>query len=110
MEGTKMLMVKSFVIDRTKWLRGEGNTPSCLLRRTDEKMCCVGILCSQSGYTPTAIRGVRDLETLDSGNDLAFHLDEIYATNDNKAITADYRESKLTKLFAKLGITVEFSN
>lgn len=31
------------IIDRSIWLRGEGSYVSFLLRRSDNKMCCVGI-------------------------------------------------------------------
>lgn len=41
--------VKSFIIDRTNWLRGEGSKASRLLRPTDEKMCCVGIYLKACG-------------------------------------------------------------
>jgi hypothetical protein len=37
------------MISRKIWLRGEGPSNSKLLRTTDQKMCCLGILLEQSG-------------------------------------------------------------
>lgn len=38
-------------IERDKWLRGEGSDESCLLRTTDQKMCCLGFLACKLGYS-----------------------------------------------------------
>lgn len=34
----------NLIIDRAKWLRGEGSGESFLIRNTDGKMCCLGFL------------------------------------------------------------------
>lgn len=43
------------IIDRTKWLRGEGNDKSRLLRPSDGKMCCIGFACLAAGIPKSAI-------------------------------------------------------
>lgn len=43
------------VIDRSKWLRGEGSSNSKLLRESDGKMCCLGFYAKQCGYTDEEI-------------------------------------------------------
>jgi hypothetical protein len=45
-----------FVIDRSKWLRGEGTGDSFLLRPSDGKMCCVGQMCKQLGVSDDILR------------------------------------------------------
>ncbi len=42
-------LVSEFVIDRNKWLRGEGGDRSRLLRKSDEKQCCVGMYFAACG-------------------------------------------------------------
>lgn len=44
------------IISRKQWLRGEGGTVSRLLRKADDKMCCLGFACIQSGLAPIQIR------------------------------------------------------
>lgn len=39
------------VIDRRRWLRGEGPDASRLLRKTDGKMCCLGFVCEAVGVS-----------------------------------------------------------
>lgn len=46
------------IIDRKRWLRGEGEEVSSLLRRYDNKMCCLGFLCLAIGFSPTQITGI----------------------------------------------------
>lgn len=44
-------------IDRQFWLRGEGGENSCLLRGTDDKMCCLGCLAVSLGANREEILG-----------------------------------------------------
>lgn len=44
--------VTELVIDRSKWLRGEGSNASRLLRESDGKMCCLGMYGLACGLTP----------------------------------------------------------
>ena len=43
------------VIDRERWLRGEGAEESKLLRSRDGKMCCFGFLLTGAGMRPGQI-------------------------------------------------------
>ena len=40
---------EKLIIDRSKWLRGEGPSRSYLLRAEDGKMCCLGFECLLRG-------------------------------------------------------------
>lgn len=46
------------VIDRKRWLRGEGSSTSKLLRSSDGKMCCLGFVCIQAGASETDIMDI----------------------------------------------------
>jgi hypothetical protein len=105
-----------FTIDREWWLRGEGGSLSRLLRVEDRKMCCVGSFALQILKLPES--DIEDAKTLsDIGCQWPIRLcqmpigsmSEIYATNDNMSISDDVREYALKKLFAKLGVVVEFT-
>ena len=48
---------KSFTINRKKWLRGEGDDDSRLLRSTDNKMCCLGFLGKACGISSACLSG-----------------------------------------------------
>lgn len=108
------------IIDRQKWLRGE--TESRLYRSRDGKKCCVGMLLEQAGVSEEEMRdvmlasGIRpyvpsDLSWLlgDYTNTLLAVAD-IYGVNDDKKISDEVREAKLTKMFAARDIQVEFIN
>lgn len=47
-----------YIIDRTKWLRGEGSYDSYLLRSSDGKMCCLGQVSMQCGVMQDDLGGV----------------------------------------------------
>ena len=104
-----------FVIDREWWLRGEGGSMSRLLRVEDRKMCCVGSFALQ--ILKLRESQIEDAKTLADIISYPIKLEgkpigsmsEIYTTNDNISISDDVREYALTKLFAKLGVTVEFT-
>jgi hypothetical protein len=46
-----------YIIDRTKWLRGEGFEHSKLLREIDQKMCCLGQIALQCGIAGSDLLG-----------------------------------------------------
>lgn len=50
--------VKSFVVDRSKWLRGEGFDDSCLLT-TGNRMCCLGFYAEACGLDRKTIRNIQ---------------------------------------------------
>lgn len=123
------------VIEREKWLRGEGPEGSRLLRPIDGKMCCLGFLCLAKGKTPDEIRdkyspgkaGFTHEELPDLIKELSTYGDKLHTelcfdmmrVNDSIMfgryvdapqgyITESERESELTKLFAKMGVELEF--
>lgn len=124
----------SFVIDRSRWIRGEGGQESRLHRKNDGRMCCVGMYLEACGvpryaltdiYTATTFLGYYlgskfDLKEVGL-EDLAWLYNsevehELYLTNDKhydeggNVIGAERREAVLTGLFAKAGVTVTFED
>lgn len=53
-----MEVLLKFTVDRKRWLRGEGEPRSRLLRSSDGKMCCLGFACLAAGHTEDEIRDV----------------------------------------------------
>lgn len=51
------------VIDRKRWLRGEGTSNSFLLRASDGKMCCLGHVCKAYGKTDDELLQVCEPES-----------------------------------------------
>jgi hypothetical protein len=113
--------MEKLVIDRNIWLRGEGGIKSYLLRESDKKKCCIGILMSSLlnivddkilgestaisnewlvSLIPQKMEWLKNFSTMN----------EFYDTNDNSTISDEEREKKLTKLFAAQNIEVEFIN
>jgi hypothetical protein len=107
------------IIDREWWLRGEGGGMSRLLRVEDRKMCCVGsfalqILKMRESQIEDA-KTLSDVRDTDCGWPITLNkvpigsMSEFYSVNDNLSISDDVREYALKKLFAKLGVVVEFT-
>ena len=107
-------------IDRSRWLRGETAEKSYLCRPRDKKMCCLGFLALQCGYT---LEDITDSETplLANGNnkfpDSIVEGDEhtevccaLMRINDDGKLKEYERESKLKTLFKQADILVEFIN
>ena len=117
------------VIDRKRWLRGEGTARSRLLRPEDGKMCCIGFVAKAAGVEDVemkdksalaSVAGVligvwpilRCLQHLDSGG----VLQKAYSVNDygshifypgTKEAEAS-REARIVELLAKANIHVTF--
>lgn len=119
--------LKKLVIDRTTWLRGEGGTPSRLLRTEDGKMCCMGSYCLQiAGLSPDQILERSTLASvanlLDSIPETQYLLEcfrlwnqidgnrSIYQVNDDSILAPEERERLLTVFFRDNGVEVEFTN
>lgn len=108
-------MIK-FIIDRSKWLRGEGYYKSFLLRETDNKMCCLGFACIASGFKEENIKGIKMplslIITPDWYKDSKEHAiaRDASTINDNKYISDSKRESTLKPILKKLDFDVEFIN
>ena len=65
--------MKKLVIDRQRWLRGEGVDESYLLRKHDCKMCCLGFYCLLLDLTPEEIVGKTTPAQLDVEIPSALH-------------------------------------
>jgi hypothetical protein len=132
-------MTMKLTIDRAKWLRGEGSGSSLLLRERDGKQCCLGQLGFACGLTsaqmmntgaPSVIhiasesdpdsesnrKAIWSRQVKEAGllflydDNLSPYCFDLMETNDDRELDEDYREERLTYLFAKIGIEVEFIN
>lgn len=115
------MATQKLVIDRQKWLRGEGDSLSRLLRSSDGKMCCVGFFCLACGLTE---RDIRDKGWPDVGDSAIpkwlFHefqdgtsspsRHDLAGNNDGPDIGETERERLIAADFAKNGVEVEFIN
>lgn len=118
------------VIDRTRWLRGEGGEASSLLR-SDSKMCCLGFLAKACDGNEDYFRGnghpaeVPDIEWPDGiitrrevvDEDFTHTVaddsgltNELILINDDTGISDNDREQSLIDKFALIGVEVEFVN
>lgn len=127
--------MRKLVIDREKWLRGQGAELSKLLRREDEKMCCVGfylescgvpretLLGNAAAHSPEVALILPDEAKWLNNGDLYLPNSspigrELYAINDRIIIlnsltpTMDEleRENRVMELFSQQGVEVEFIN
>ena len=110
-------MVDHFIIDRKIWLRGEGTDMSSLLRRMDDKQCCLGIYLEACGMPRDMLREISEpayvLTTLPEETlwlmDTEKYQDiNLMTINDNQDLWETQRERKIAEIFAQHGITVEF--
>ncbi len=117
-----------FIIDRNKWLRGEGSTASCLLRPEDGKMCCLGLFLKSLGSSDESLKDLSTPADIDPTNSvvpewLVCHspyrpngigcpadVSSIMDANDNMDLSEDYREHLVEKFFASKGIEVVFQD
>lgn len=112
------------IIDRKRWLRGEGPGPSRLLREEDNKMCCLGFYSLAKGATEAQIYGLRvpnqskelcklmpELIRTDNGTVLSSdNTLELMVYNDCRIHAEVTRESKIKEHFKNIGVEVEFIN
>lgn len=120
---------KQFTVKRSKWLRGEGLVHSYLLREEDGKMCCVGFLTKECGFTDKDILCKQALDQLldeirnreadsEECTDLTalgrlehfISSKGIYDRNDDESIMDSSREKRLIKSFKAFGITLTFED
>lgn len=121
-----------FTIDRKKWYRGSNYYSALLIGSNDGidrisedvgKMCCLGFLSLACGLSRAQIRNVYRVDQLKvrelphnlaflvkSKNESSAIAKQIMSANDRSSGTNRAREQRLTNLFAKAGITVEFVN
>lgn len=117
------------VVDRAKWLHGEGPSMSMLHRAHDGKMCCLGFACLAAGVTKEqmqtytdpadlmrrfhdnlqplpALEGlIRREKNVPYPNTTASILME---DNDKEGIKDNLREKRIIEKGAKAGIAFEF--
>lgn len=106
--------ITKLVIDRSRWLRGEGGGESALLRQADKKMCCLGFFGLACGVPSESM--------LDKGEPAAVEMDakslwppwlegsvhRLIETNDAENLTDGEREMGIAAEFAAHGVEVEF--
>jgi hypothetical protein len=114
--------VDSFVVERSKWLRGSPN--GCLLNN-EGKMCCLGFYARACGFEPEDIRNVNSPFTLvyqdqfnwdtkllvsdpHFGRTSSESCKDAITTNDSEEIADPEREADLTDTFNQMGVTVTF--
>jgi hypothetical protein len=114
------------IIDRQKWLRGEGSQDSYLLRPTDGKMCCFGFYCLAISGKIEYLIGNKSPEDImdhipsdnwllsknsyDNGTHNSPDCYRAMQYNDDGSISEDERESNIKHIFAKHDVEVEFIN
>lgn len=116
------------IIERSKWLHGEGSEESRLLRSEDGKMCCLGFFALSCNLTPDHISdeptpnevGIRmwdqnvadwlwdDASGLEAASYLSSDCQALMDINDSVIITEDDREKQIATIFASRGVEVEF--
>lgn len=108
------------VIDRKRWLRGEGENASFLLR-DDGKMCCLGFFACAIGVPQEQLLGAIEpgqlpecpwpewLLRTDGATRRHTSTAAILAeTNDSTACDANAREERIASIFASHGVEVTF--
>ena len=109
-------------IDRTTWLRGEGQDQSFLLRSSDGRKCCMGFAALAAGIDPedldcAAIHSIEADYVPDSlavfnihNGFLPSEVYNVYRINDHTTMSSADRESELIKAGKKVGIEFSFVN
>lgn len=113
-----MGILLKFTVDRKRWLHGEGEQRSCLLR-SDGRMCCLGFACLAAGHTEDEIRDVATPNGLTRRRDGRCLLPNYNASQIGDAMEwndcvpdAEFsdaeREAKITERLAQIGLEVSF--
>ena len=118
------------IIDRDIWLRGEGSGWSYLLRKEDEKMCCLGIYLKECGVSSEKLLDMTSpcqlvkiippeaewlidkslgIDSMDTCDLMGFN-DRRKKKIEKEDEKEDEREEKIAHIFAKHNIEVEFVN
>jgi len=124
----------TFEVKRSEWIRGQSELSALLVEKAHRsvehpgrKKCCLGFFANACGISDSQIKGIgspascpnfepevsADWNALMRGDppvcrwnsDLC---NDLMSCNDTRTLTDDKREAELTKLFSKLGHTVEF--
>ena len=114
---------KTFTIERSKWLRGEDEDESYLLRPRDGKMCCLGQVGQQCGLTDDQLANKKALPSVQTNvsidgltreskwGDGLFSTDvaaEMMIVNDVVGTSDEDRESRLSELAQQAGFSLKF--
>jgi hypothetical protein len=115
--------VKSFTVDRSKWIRGQGNEKSYLLLE-DGSMCCLGFYgeaCGVDRHRLLDRTSPSNILTIGSPpwDTILIHVHpqgrvdtapciDLMTINDDTSISDDVRELRLTEIFKQIGIEVVF--
>lgn len=119
--------METLVINRKKWLHGEGGGRSYLLREKDGKMCCLGFRALQCGATKKQIMGIKTPDELfrergvrlkglvrskktctPAGTHLMNTNDGLQPREGWAHVENSAREAEIIKAFRKLGVSVKF--
>lgn len=117
-----------FTILEEKWIHAneDGEVPGeeSALRMDDDKMCCLGFFALSCGQKPKDIKGVSHPDGIDPEvvtpllQQYCFHpkkprtqikvVEQLVSANDTGSISFERRKEKIAKLFAKIGVLVNF--
>lgn len=111
---------KTFTIERSKWLRGEGANNSMLFR-SDGKLCCLGQVCQQLGFSEsdmlkqespsnlrTLIEGLTEVRQCRKVVSDTVHGSEMMRVNDETLDEWEDREQALSELAQQAGFSLKF--
>lgn len=121
-------MAEVVVIDCNTWYRGQGGSPSALLKPNGCR-CCLGFVLQQRGFADAMLSGtgepceveteraIAGLTTMGEGDDEdpPTHVNTdtclaLMSINDNQAISDAERMAQLNEQAAEIGIHFEFIN
>lgn len=113
----------NLIIDRTKWLRGEGGAKSFLIRPSDRKMCCIGFLGLECNIPKESLFSVNRADDYFDDDEIKYKWPSwlfneeiksdgnlVYLINDSMHITDQEREEQLIELFKRNDIELQFIN
>jgi hypothetical protein len=113
------------IIDRERWLRGEGADESYLLRSRDSKMCCLGFFglacnltenqiineCMPNAFSLSQVSWNQDwLFDQNNRRALSQETKSLLIINDTVNLNSDERERRIKEIFARHNVEVEFVN
>lgn len=120
-----MKKIKSFIINRKTWLRGEGSQNSYLFREKDGKQCCIGTFLLKCGFSECDLLDIQDPSNIKgketkvpkwlidfSLSNYTFNTgaaNDLIAINDRKNTKEEEREKEIKERFAEQGIKVKFT-
>jgi len=109
--------VDSFVVERSRWLRGKDNG---VLLTPEGQMCCLGFYAKACAFKDEDIKNVGgpfnlylkgykwDTKLLNEDNRGSQACHKAIEINDDSRLSSEYRESALTQVFESIGIKVTF--